>query len=589
MNIVSAEMKRLLGKARRFWWLALLPLLVGLWLAGSSGKEEQPIDNYSQLVSAIEKGDVESITLDPNNDTVQAKDGEGEVSVVGVPATGPGGFSKIIRQAQKANVEVSSEPLKGGSFKQNLIRALPTLLLLGLIGAALAWQTGILNRVSAHPKKTGVGFDDVAGCDEAIEELEDVRSFLQDPNRFEVLGARVPKGVLLYGPPGTGKTLLAQAVADEAGIPFFSASGSEFVEMFAGLGAKRVRQLFQAAKKSAPSIIFIDELDAVGGHRTSGGDGGSREADQTLVQILKEMDGFEVSSHPVIVIAATNRVDHLDRALVRPGRFDRHIAIDPPDRFGRRQILAVHSRGKPLGDDVDLDSLAIQTSGMTGADLALILNEAALIASRRGAGEISAHDIDDAFFRIVAGAKKQNRALSEKERQTIAVHECGHALVGERLPGSSRLHKVSVIPRGSSGGQTLYVSSEDVFLESREGLLEKISGLLAGRAAEEVVFGTISSGAADDLRRASDIALAMVCELGMSERVGLRSLAGSGGRSPAMARMIDEEVGEILDRQYAQALEIVREEKAAIERLSAALLVEETIDRERFLEVLGEK
>jgi cell division protease FtsH len=574
-------------------WLLLLPvvLVVGIIFGITSKSSDQlEIENYSQLVETIESGQAENLTLDPNSDTATVETKEGESGPVGVPSSGPDGFSDLVDLAERNDVQVSSEPLKSssGSPLQTILRVLPTLALFLLIIGLAAFQFGWFSTVTVEAADTGVSFADVAGCGEAIEELEDVRSFLQDPKRFERLGARVPKGVLLYGPPGTGKTLLAKAVASEAGIPFYSASGSEFVEMFAGLGAKRVRTLFDKAKKSAPSIIFIDELDAVGGHRTSGNDGASKEADQTLIQILKEMDGFSVSENPVIVIGATNRLDSLDRALVRPGRFDRHVAIDPPDRRGRLEILEVHSQGKAMAPDIDLDLLAVQTAGMTGADLSLILNEAALLAARRDAEVIEASDIDDAYFRIVAGAKKQHRMLSERERETVAIHESGHALVGELLSGSEKLHKVSIIPRGRSGGQTLYVSDEDVFLYTEEMLRDRLCGLLAGRAAEQALEGKITNGAGDDLRRASEIALQMVTEMGMSKSIGLRSLAGSSP-SAALRSEIDNEIQEILDLEYRRALEIIETERGAVERLKDALLVEETLDRERFLEILEER
>lgn len=587
---LQAYVRRVISlKKKDLRWLlpALLLIALGIFLfTQGGGEKESSIKSYSELTKAIEAGEIEELHLDPNRGTAEAKESGGALANVGIPS-GRDTNSELIALAEKNNVEVFSEPLRGnGGILQTITRLLMPLLLIGLLVGVAAYQFGWISNVRVEEADTGVSFDDVAGCGEAIEELDEVRAFLQDPARFEQLGARVPKGVLLYGAPGTGKTLLAKAVASEAGIPFFSASGSEFVEMFAGLGAKRVRSLFEKAKKSAPSIVFIDELDAVGGHRTSGSDGASREADQTLIQILKEMDGFDVSDNPVIVIGATNRLDSLDRALVRPGRFDRHIAIDPPDRRGRREILRVHAQGMKMAEDADLDSVAVQTSGMTGADLALLLNEAALLAARREAKKITNTDIDDAFFRIVAGAKKQHRMLSDDERHTVAVHESGHALVGERLPGSERLHKVSIIPRGSSGGQTLYVSEEDVYLYSEEMIRNRICGLLAGRAAEEVSFGRVTNGASDDLRRATEIAAQMIGEMGMSRSLGLRSL-GSGKASPELRSKIDAEIALILEEEYARALEIIRAEEGRLEALVDALLKEETLDRERFLEILA--
>lgn len=574
--------------------LPLLLLIIiaiggGAYLLSQSKDNKPPVENYTELIQHIEDGKVKEIEILNSKSAAKVQDkNEEDPYTIGIPAGQNGGApEQLISVAEENNVTISAKPFSGDSFVQTLLRMIPTLifflLIIGLLGSQMGWFS---NRSKVQSTKTRTRFSDVAGCDEAREELQDVRRFLKNPKEFERLGARVPKGVLLYGPPGTGKTLLAKAIAAEADVPFYSASGSEFIEMFAGLGARRVRQLFQAAKKEAPSIIFIDELDAVGSHRsTSGGDSGTREADQTLIQLLKEMDGFEVNDNPVIVIGATNRTESLDRALTRPGRFDRHISVDPPDRKGRLEVLQVHAKDKRLSPKVDLEILAAQTSGMTGADLALLLNEAALRAGKRGASQIEARDIDEAFFRVVAGAARHSRTLTKEERETIAVHECGHALVGEKLHASDQVHKISIIPRGQSGGQTLYVSEEDVFLYSEEELRNRICALLAGRAAENITWGKASSGAADDLRRATEIAEQMLLRLGMSKTVGLQSV-GRSELSPGRADALDEEVKSILQEELGRAEDLLREEEQTLERLKEALLQEETLDRDQFLRII---
>lgn len=574
-------------------YVALIALGIAMLLRGDGDKPKPPAENYTQLIERVRDGKVKKLETNPQQMTVTVTETDADIPAyqIGVPPGETEGFDKLLRLAERHDVTIESAPVQApneGPWAA-ILRALPTLLFILIIGLIALYYFRNMNQVGIEPAPADVSFDDVAGCGEAVEELKDVRSFLSDPKRFERLGARVPKGVLLYGPPGTGKTLLAKAVANEAGIPFFSASGSEFIEMFAGLGAKRVRQLFDRAKKAAPSIVFIDELDAVGGHRSpGGGDGASREADQTLIQILKEMDGFVVNEHPVIVIGATNRLEALDRALTRPGRFDRHIAIDPPDRRGRREIIAVHAKDKRFAEGVDFDGLASHTSGMTGADLALILNEAALLAARRGATEIGQTDIDDAYFRVVAGAKKQHRVLSERERRIVAYHEVGHALVGERLGGATVVHKISIIPRGQSGGQTLYVSADDVFLQSEQDLLDHLCGLLGGRAAEQLIVHSVTSGPADDLKRATSLAYRMVTELGMSKALGLRVVTDDAPISSRQADRADDEVKDLIARASERALAILQKDEKALRHVAETLLVEETIDRDRFLELLRE-
>jgi cell division protease FtsH len=418
-----------------------------------------------------------------------------------------------------------------------------------------------------------IGWGDIAGSEEAKEELREVVEYLRDPKRFRDLGAKVPKGILLHGPPGTGKTLLAKAVAHESGARFFAQSAASFVEMFAGLGAARIRRLFRIARKHAPAIIFIDELDAVGGHR---GMDISGERDQTLNQLLVEMDGFNPRKE-VVVIAASNLLDKLDPALLRPGRFDRQIFVSPPDVGGRERILAVHSRNKPLADDVDLGLVARQTSGLTGADLANICNEAAIFAARRGATNVQMSDFDAALERVVAGMQSR-RALTDHEKRVVAYHEAGHALCGELLPSVDRVHRISIVPRGRALGYTLNLPEEDRYLKTREELIDFMTMLLGGRVAEQLVFGSITTGASDDLKRVSEIAYAMVHDYAMG--TGITSLrAVSDGAAEATRRVRDEEVKELADEAYRAAVAIIDGHRAELDALAATLLSNEVLER----------
>jgi cell division protease FtsH len=564
-------------------------MLVTLFSAGSHNgpTAKPPASSFTQLEKRIREHKVKSLVYDPGSFSVTVKEAGKSSYQIGV--FGRAGEDKLLSIASENKVNVSSRPISNSlSWLDRIFSLLPTLLVIAAI-VFLMRNVGPLKKSKLEPAKSEVGFADIGGVDEAVEELSEMRDFLADPRKFEKLGARVPKGVLLYGPPGTGKTLLAKAVAHEADVPFFSMSGSEFVEMFAGLGASRVRQLFKKAKEAAPSIIFIDELDAVGRSRHSGGSGAEREADQTLNQLLTEMDGFSVSEHPVIVMAASNRLDVLDQALLRKGRFDRHIAVDAPDRRGRKEILDLYARGKSLADDVDLEEVAIQTSGMTGADLANLMNEAALFAARRDADEIMHSDIEDAYMRVAAGAKKRHRSFTDHERRVVAFHEAGHALVSERIGMSDRVHKISILPRGQSGGQTLYVSKEDVFLHSKQELYNRLTAFLGGRAAEELVFEESTSGAADDLKRASEIARTMVSQLGMSESYGLLVAEEGHMASPDERAAADNEARAILQKCYTEAMEVLAKDTAALTRIANALLDEETLTRSRFLELLGEQ
>ena len=442
-----------------------------------------------------------------------------------------------------------------------------------------------------------VTFDDVAGADEEKEELEEIVQFLKDPGKFNALGARIPKGVLLMGPPGTGKTLLAKAVAGEAGVPFFSISGSDFVEMFVGVGASRVRDLFEQAKKSAPSIVFIDEIDAVGRHRGSGLGGGHDEREQTLNQLLVEMDGF-TANEGVVVLAATNRVDILDPALLRPGRFDRQVYVGLPDIKGRRDILAVHARNKPLAEDVDLDKLAKGTSGFTGADLENLLNEAALLAGRRDEKAITMDDLQKSVIKVIAGPEKHSRVIPEHERRLTAYHEAGHAVVMHALPDLDPVHQITIVPRGQAGGMTIYLPDEDRSYLSRSYLLDNIAGLLGGRAAEQLVLGDISTGASNDISRATQMARKMVGTYGMSDRMGNvafdaghdevfigKSMAQTRPYSEETAAEMDQEIRRIMDEAYGRCRKILEQYRPQLDQVARFLLQHETMTAQEFEDV----
>jgi cell division protease FtsH len=432
---------------------------------------------------------------------------------------------------------------------------------------------------------SAIAWSDIAGADEAKAELLEIVEFLRDPKRFERLGAHVPKGVLLYGPPGTGKTLLAKAAANESGAKFYAQSASAFVEMFAGLGAARIRKLFEEARKNAPAIIFIDELDAVGAART--GHGFNREQDQTLNQLLVELDGFGTSDR-VVVLGASNRLQDLDPALLRPGRFDRQTLVGPPDLAGREAILHVHTRGKPLAGDVDLSSLARQTSGLTGADLANIANESAIFAGRRSADYITAFDFDSAIDRIVAGVQ-QKKVLTDKERRILAYHEAGHALMSHLMGEVAPVQKVSIVSRGQALGYTLNLPTEDRYMETKEELVDMMKIALAGRAAEQVVFGRVTNGAASDLEKATSIARSMVFEWGMADVVSSRTLrADNYALSEETKRLRDQEQARLTDEAYAEAVRLTEKHRGALDRLAQALLEKETLGRDEVLELLAE-
>ncbi len=492
---------------------------------------------------------------------------------------------------------------------QLLIAVVPTLLIVWLLWRMMRSVRGSQDqalsfgrsraRVVRDMERPQVTFADVAGAEEAKQELAEVVEFLKEPEKFIRLGARIPKGVLMVGPPGTGKTLMARAVAGEAGVPFFSISGSEFVEMFVGVGASRVRDLFERAKAEAPAIVFVDEIDAVGRHRGAGLGGGHDEREQTLNQILVEMDGFETGTN-VIIIAATNRPDILDPALLRPGRFDRKVIMDNPDVKGRTDILKVHARGKPLAADVELEVLAKITPGFSGADLENLINEAAILAARRNKKSIGMSELQESMERVIMGPERKTRVISEKEKRIIAYHEAGHAILHHLLEYAAPVHKVTIVPRGRAGGYVMSLPETDVFLKSREEFEDEIVAIMGGRAAEEVIFNHFTTGASNDLQQATSMARAMVTQYGMSEALGPRTFGGGTGSlflgrdlyeqrdySETAAQEIDTEVKRIVQTQYQRAKQLILESRDKLEKIAMILIEQETLDRNQFVELMG--
>ncbi|HIX02133.1 MAG TPA: ATP-dependent zinc metalloprotease FtsH [Candidatus Ligilactobacillus excrementigallinarum] len=519
--------------------------------------------------------------------------------------TNEGTVNQVMKYAQKNHVANSAkEEQSSNIWMQLLLTVFPVIIMIfffylmmgnagGQGGNGRMMNFGKSKAKPINKNENKVRFSDVAGAEEEKQELVEVVEFLRDPKKFRKLGARIPSGVLLEGPPGTGKTLLAKAVAGEAGVPFFSISGSDFVEMFVGVGASRVRDLFENAKKNAPSIIFIDEIDAVGRRRGNGMGGGHDEREQTLNQLLVEMDGFE-GDEGVIVMAATNRSDVLDPALLRPGRFDRKILVGRPDVKGREAILKVHAKDKPLAKDVDLKMIAKQTPGFVGADLANLLNEAALLAARRNKNEIDASDLDEAEDRVIAGPAKRDRVISEHERRTVAFHEAGHTIVGLVLNDARVVHKVTIVPRGRAGGYAIMLPREDQMLNSKKDLKEQIAGLMGGRAAEEIIFGQQSSGAANDFQQATQLARSMVTEYGMSEKLGPVQYEGQANMQPGefdgqhsysgqTANLIDEEVMRLSNEGMETAKKIIQEHREQHKIIAEALLKYETLDEKQIL------
>jgi cell division protease FtsH len=510
----------------------------------------------------------------------------------------------------KHKVLITNEPQRDTMWLSLVINFLPFVLILAIWIFMLQQMQGGGNKVMSFGKSKAkrltkdqprVTFKDVAGVDEAVEELQEIKEFLSNPAKFQALGAKIPKGVLLYGPPGSGKTLLARAVAGEAGVPFFSISGSDFVEMFVGVGASRVRDLFEQAKANSPCIIFMDEIDAVGRHRGAGLGGGHDEREQTLNQLLVEMDGFDIKDN-VILIAATNRPDILDPALLRPGRFDRQIVVDRPDIVGRLGILKVHTRGKPLAKDVDVDVLARRTPGFTGADLANLVNEAALLAARHGKKEIDMTELEESIDRVMAGPERKTRLIGEKEKEIIAYHEAGHALVAHSLENTDPVHKISIIPRGRALGYTLQLPTEDKFLVSKSELVDNLAVFLGGHAAEEMIFHDVTTGSNNDLDRATKLARQMVCEYGMSEKLGPmtlgqkedqvflgRDFASHPDYSQEIAFEIDKEIRRLIDESFKQAKRILTEKNDTLDNIAKALMELETLEKDELRLILEGK
>ncbi|MEY2425756.1 MAG: cell division protease FtsH [Actinomycetota bacterium] len=507
-----------------------------------------------------------------------------------------------------ANVDLESKATKSNALLNFILGVLPFLLIIGLFVFLLNSMQGGGNRVMQFGKAKAkqvskdspkITFADVAGADEAVAELQEIKEFLEAPAKFQAMGAKIPKGVLLFGPPGTGKTLLAKAVAGEAGVPFFSISGSDFVEMFVGVGASRVRDLFEQAKASAPAIVFVDEIDAVGRHRGAGLGGGHDEREQTLNQLLVEMDGFE-SKTGVILIAATNRPDILDPALLRPGRFDRQIVVDAPDLVGREAILTVHSQDKPLTAGVDLNVLARRTPGFTGADLANLMNEAALLAARHGSKRIGMPELEEAIDRVIGGPERKTRVMSESEKLVIAYHEGGHTLVGHVLEHADPVHKVSIVARGRSLGWTLSLPTEDRYITTRSQLRHRLATLMGGRTAEELIFSEPTTGAQNDIEVASGIARSMVTEWGMSDVLGPQQLGQNGGEvflgrdightknySEEVAARVDAEIRLLIDTAHAEARDILSTHRADLDALAKALMEKETLEGDDLAAILG--
>ncbi len=596
----------------RFFRSALFPLVIIVllvYLASQTllpGRNEQRKITYSELIQQVEAGNVQEVLITPTRQQINATLVSEDKVKVNYPS--PQSVTEFQRLLEKQNVKFDSKGTGSSTWWALLINVLPFVLLIGFWiflmnqvqgGGSKVMSFGKSRAKRVSPDSPKVTFKDVAGADEAVEELHEIKEFLENPKKFQALGARIPKGVLLYGPPGTGKTLLARAVAGEAGVPFFSISGSDFVEMFVGVGASRVRDLFEQAKQASPCIIFMDEIDAVGRHRGAGLGGGHDEREQTLNQLLVEMDGFEMKDN-IILIAATNRPDILDPALLRPGRFDRQIVVDRPDRSGRRKILEVHSRGKPLAREIDLDTLAAGTPGFTGADLSNLINEAALLAARRGKKMIEQEELEEGIMRVIAGPEKKARLLSEKERKIIAYHEMGHALVGHYLENTNPVHKITIVSRGQALGLTIALPREDRYLTTKSALLDELAMTLGGRAAEELVFHEVTTGAANDLEKVTATAKQMVMRFGMSEKLGPRVLGQNHdlpflGRhmgsepdySEEVAKEIDDEIRRVLAEAHDTAQRTLREHMDDLHRLAAILIERETIDEGQFERLLA--
>jgi len=594
----------------RFFKSAAFPILIVVVLAFFvqkliSPSDQRPKPEFSDFQAQLNRGDIKSALLKTKDQTLHVTLKNNQKYEIGYPQDYG---NELVNNLAAKDVRFNVEGRKTNGWLQVLTWVLPVLIFIGfwifLMNQVQGGGSKVMSFGKSRAKRMSVdspkiSFRDVAGVDEAVEELHEIKEFLENPKKFQALGARIPKGVLLFGPPGTGKTLLARAVAGEAGVPFFSISGSDFVEMFVGVGASRVRDLFEQAKQNSPCIIFMDEIDAVGRHRGAGMGGGHDEREQTLNQLLVEMDGFEMKDN-IILIAATNRPDILDPALLRPGRFDRQIVVDRPDRKGRAKILEVHTRGKPLAKEIDVDVLAGQTPGFTGADLSNLVNEAALLAARNARREIGQNELEEGIMRVIAGPEKKTRVMSEKERLITAYHEMGHAIVGNYLPNADPVHKISIISRGQALGYTISLPQEDRFLTTRAELTDTLAMTLGGRAAEEIVFGEITTGASNDLEKVTKTAKQMVMRFGMSEKLGPRVFGHDHGQpflgrefssepdySDEIAREIDDEIRRIVESAHQQARDILAEHRASLGTISEILVKRETIEKGEFESLLA--
>jgi len=597
-----------------FVYLLILVAVVALFVNFFSASDNSSKVSIQKVATYVKAEQVDKVLIAPDGRLTVTLSGEPEKKLVSRTETDTG-FTETMKNLGVTQDQLSSikdiiyeDPSPWADWIGLLTYVVPVLLFGGLMLLMLRQAQSGNNQALSFGKsrarmftgdKPTVTFDDVAGVEEAKHELHEVVEFLREPERFTALGARIPKGVLLVGAPGTGKTLLARAVAGEAGVPFFSISGSEFVEMFVGVGASRVRDLFDQAKRNSPCIIFVDEIDAVGRHRGAGLGGSHDEREQTLNQILVEMDGFDTDTK-VIVIAATNRPDILDPALMRPGRFDRRVVLDRPDMMGRKAILEVHVRGKPLAPDVDLMALAKETPGFSGADIENMVNEAAILSARRGKKAIGMSEMQEAVERVVAGPERRSRLISKEEKRIIAFHEAGHALVQASLAHSDPVHKVSIIPRGMALGYTMSLPEDDRYLQSKAKLEDMIAGILGGRAAEEVTFGDVTTGASDDLEKATKMARVMVTQYGMSEKLGPRTfgqkeelvflgreIAEQRDYSEQVAQEIDAEMRGIIGRAYERALEILRSRNDKLQALAEQLMERETLEAHEVQAILA--
>jgi cell division protease FtsH len=591
-----------------FAWVAVAVLVMLFLVTLTSGTGDYATRNIATAQDAIAAGQVKSAVLHDRGQhldlVLNAPDNRGKSKIRADYAADQ--TVALTTQLRDKEVDYKVDIGSQNPFVSFLLSILPIAILLIIFLFLMNSMQGGGNRVMSFGKSKAklvskdmpkTTFADVAGADEAVEELQEIKEFLAEPAKFQAVGAKIPKGVLLYGPPGTGKTLLARAVAGEAGVPFYSISGSDFVEMFVGVGASRVRDLFEQAKANAPAIVFVDEIDAVGRHRGAGLGGGHDEREQTLNQLLVEMDGFDVKGG-VILIAATNRPDILDPALLRPGRFDRQIAVDRPDLEGRKAILEVHAKGKPIGTDIELEVIARRTPGFTGADLANVLNEAALLTARQGGTKLSMLTIEEAIDRVMAGPERRSRVMNEKEKKVTAYHEAGHALVAAAMPNLDPVHQVTVLPRGRSLGHTLVLPTEDRYTQTRGEMIDHLAYAMGGRAAEELVFHEPTTGAANDIEQATGIARAMVMQYGMSDKLGAlkygqeagevflgRSLGHERDYSDDVAKVIDEEVRTLVETAHDEAFTVLVEHRDLLDELVLRLLEKETLKKDELAEL----